>query len=145
MSGSYLQFWFLSQSAAVPLKLGAMALGSVDQLSDDDVPGAERGTKDGDTSAPSHASPKAEAKAKGASKAKAKAKVEKKTKEPKVKSKTKPPPLKRPAAASGTSTAAPCKRPASEKDPDRVTAGKGLYKNGTWGIKLNGKQVLLVT
>ena len=101
-----------------------MPLGSVDTLSDDgDV---------APTAKQAEVTPKA--------KPKAVAKPPKVDKASKPKAKAKQAVLKRPAASSAM------KRPAgATKDPDRVTASKGLYKNGTWGLKLNGKQVLLVT
>ena len=50
--------------------------------------------------------------------------------------------LKRPASA--TAAASAIKRPAATRDPDRVSTGKGLYKNGVWGIKLAGKEIIRV-
>eukprot|EP00435_Cladocopium_sp_Y103_P010438 s4944_g2.t1 len=70
-------------------------------------------------------------------KPKPKAKSEKPTPKPKAKLAA----LKRPASAAAGSP--PMKKPAG-RDPDQVSTGKGLYKNGVWGIKLNKKEVIRV-
>ena len=55
-------------------------------------------------------------------------------------------PLKRPAAAaSAASNAEPVnKKPATKKKKKDLTVYKYLYKTGSWGFKVNGKQVLSV-
>ena len=109
-----------------------MPLGSVDTLSDDGAPSPEVTSKEDTTS-----KPKAVAKPPKVDKATPKSKAK-----ATPKAKAKQTVLKRPA---GSSSGAMKRPAAATKDPDRVTASKGLYKNGTWGLKLNGKQVLLVT
>jgi hypothetical protein len=130
----------------------AMALDSVDALSDDETtialsPSAGLQQLANAAAAPA---PKAKAKAKTVAKPKA---VPKSEASPKAATKSQPKPkgvpkakgLKRPASASGSAGSA-MKRPASkQKDPDHVSAGKSMYKkNGVWCIKLSGKEVVRV-
>jgi hypothetical protein len=127
-----------------------MALAAVETLSDeeaprittpDDVPQKDAKLESGKAEKPK-SKPKPKAKSKGGGKG-----SEKKASMPepeKVKSKgaSAPKALKRPASAASAASA--MKRPAASRDPDRVSTGKGLYKNGVWGIKLNKKEIIRV-
>ncbi|CAK9111327.1 unnamed protein product [Durusdinium trenchii] len=143
-----------------------MPLEAVDALSDDDkarVPAPDPPIPEPEKSSPSTSKGRGKGRGKGGGESKPEAKeVREPSSKPKAKSKGKakakgmPKPtgdstkakgepkvkaLKRPAASS-TAGAPPMKRPAT--DPERVSASKGLYKNGVWGIKLNQKEVIRV-
>ena len=144
-----------------------MALAAVDTLSDDGLaeplPTPTAGGKD---ESPSKGGGRGQAKSKAKSKPKAKpnpnvdpeSESSKPTPKPKPKAKSaekekakkaegkKTQCLKRPAAASSTEEKPPMKRPASsEEKPEKICTSKGMYKNGTWGIKLFQKEVIRVT
>jgi hypothetical protein len=136
----------------------AMVLGAVDTLSDDDGPkkvhggGSSTEVKPKGPKEPKEPKGKGKGKGKKSSEKAVKSKTEQKkagnkqrkeptpedTEEPKLK------PMKRPAAsASAASAAEPAKKkPAGKKK--ELTVYKCLYKTGSWGFKVNGKQVMSV-
>ncbi|CAK9097117.1 unnamed protein product, partial [Durusdinium trenchii] len=107
-----------------------MVLQPVDELSDD---GANQGlSKTGDP----QAVPKAKTQPKPKSLKPATSRVDSGASSPK----------KRPATASGSTPA--LKRPAASREPgkdEKVTIGKGLYKTGIYGFKINGQEKLRET
>ena len=107
----------------------AMVLQPVDELSDD---GANQGlSKTGDP----QAVPKAKTQPTPKSLKPATSRVNSDASSPK----------KRPATASGSTPA--LKRPAASREPgkdEKVTIGKGLYKTGIYGFKINGQEKLRV-
>ena len=132
----------------------AMVLARVDTLSDeehtDPIPKAK--PKSAPKSAPK-LKPKGEAKGKAKSKGgkvESKATTEKEDAkevgeevEPKPKPERKTlPVMKRPAAAGGSTEEPPAKKPAANFKPLKVYNYQ--YKNGTYGFKVNGKQVFTV-
>ena len=128
------------------LLVGAMVLQPVEILSDDEQAGKNQSNKK-----------EAEGKAKAAPK---KVLPMKKTPdpkgkpEPKPKAKLQPTPKTKPGPAPKAQSAKPGPKTASKKRPasasaagakkGKVSISKGLYKNGMYGFKVNGKELLKV-
>lgn len=144
-----------------------MPLDSVESLSDDDVPTTSVAlptAREEQPTAKAKSKPKATPKAKSSkdkpqkktvpkpvkkeeakgSKDEPETETEEKPEIPKKKPGPKSQPLKRPAS-SAASSAPVLKRPSAMRDPNRVSAGKSLYKrDGVWSIKFNGSEVVRV-
>ena len=147
------QFHFLGMIGFYSLH--AMVLNNVDELSDEEP--QDSGAAG---SAPKpEAKPKPKAKEKASAKPKPKAvtskeksientkestekkKVSKEVSTEVPKPKSKPKVLKRPAAATSETPAAPSKRPASDTKPEELKVYKYYYKNlDKFGFKINGKE-----
>lgn len=131
--------------------VSAMPLAPIDELSDDGKPVPEAVAKPKAKSATGkkvlpmkrkEAEPTAEPKAKAKVAAKAKAKETVASGSSKtVKRPAASKPAAKPAATSGATAPDGKKRGPPKKD---ITVGKGPYKNGTYGFKINGAQKMLV-